>query len=282
MFLCPLCGKQNSIRYYHPETFDDDVEIFHNASHGRGRPFEKILGFSIEEFPELHEKLGIRAQRVSEFLSPQPMTDVRINELEKQIEEENKKRTIAEDQLEELDIEFLLYKVEGSLGAKNSDVHAAVDDLINRNRNLSESNRNMNSITQGHEALRLRLEQEKRNLATEKALMQTENTVLRENIGKWGEAYRSLEAQHQRQNTEHQTELTLERNLRIQLEDNLEELDVDVLIHRNRALEKERTVVLNFINNELPEKYDYYYDLEAAIAAFSQYYEDQIEEFSDE
>ena len=29
IFLCSVCGKQNSIEKYHLETFKDEIEIFH-------------------------------------------------------------------------------------------------------------------------------------------------------------------------------------------------------------------------------------------------------------
>ena len=196
MFLCPLCGKQNSIKYYHPETFDDDVEIFHNASHGRGKPFEKILGFSLEEFPELNEKLGNRAQRVSEFLNPQPMTDTSINELKKQLEEEIKKRIIAEEHLEELDLEFLLNKVEGSLGWKYTDVHTAVDELITTNRSLTSSNRFIESMKQTLESSCIKLELEKRDIESDNNRLKNENIRLKENFQKWVETHRNLESSY--------------------------------------------------------------------------------------
>jgi hypothetical protein len=44
LFLCPVYGKQCSIQYYHPESFDDDVEVFHNVGLGRGKGFKKISG----------------------------------------------------------------------------------------------------------------------------------------------------------------------------------------------------------------------------------------------
>jgi hypothetical protein len=80
-----------SIRYYHPESFDDDVEIFHNIGLGRGKGLEKILGYDLSDFPELHDKLEKRVRRISEFLSPQPEINTKINELEQELEEERRK-----------------------------------------------------------------------------------------------------------------------------------------------------------------------------------------------
>jgi flagellar biosynthesis GTPase FlhF len=304
MFLCPLCGKQSSIKLYHPETFEDDVEIFHNVGLGYRKGFEKILGFSLEEFPELRDQLGNRARRVSEFLSPLPMTDAKIVELEKQLDEEKKKRIEADEQYEELDLGFLLNKLGESLGWIYSDVHAAVDDLIAKNKSLSQSNQSLSLVNQNHESKRLKIEQEKRNIESEKNRLKDENNQLRENSQKWAEAYRNLEVRHKGQEAVHNNALTIEQNRRIQVVEYLEELDLEVLLQKiregtqfnftdlhagvdelirmNSELEDERKEVLEFINNVLPEEHDIYYDLEEAISALYQFYEDQVEEGSDE
>jgi len=99
MFNCPVCGKQNSIRFYHPETFDNDVTIFHKVGKGRGKGFEKILGFSLVEFPELRETLGNRVLRVSAFLNPQPEATTEIAELKLQLEIAEMKRIILQSRL---------------------------------------------------------------------------------------------------------------------------------------------------------------------------------------
>ena len=302
MFLCPLCGKQNSIKLYHPETFEDDVEIFHNVGLGYRKGFEKILGFSLDEFPELREKLGNRSKRVSAFLNPQQV-DKAIAELEQQLIQENTKRIEAEEQLEELDLEILIQKLGRLLGRRPTDIHMAVDEVIVRNNRLSQSNQTFVSVNQNLEATRQRLEQEKMILGSEKNRFQSENISLRDNIQKWAEAYQQLETKNKSQQVALNNTLTLERNRRIRLEEYLEELDLDTLLIKIQngtgvgftdlhvgvdeligminALENERTYVLNFINDELPEEYKLYDNLDEAVSAMYAYYEDYIEELSD-
>lgn len=302
MFLCPLCGKQNSIKLYHPETFEDDVEIFHNVGLGYRKGFEKILGFSLDEFPELREKLGNRSKRVSAFLNPQQV-DKAIAELEQQLIQEKTKRIEAEEQLEELDLEILIQKLGRLLGRRPTDLHLAVDEVIVRNNRLSQSNQTFVSVNQNLEATRQRLEQEKMILGSEKNRFQSENISLRDNIQKWAEAYQQLETKNKSQQVALNNTLTLERNRRIRLEEYLEELDLDTLLIKIQngtgvgftdlhvgvdeligminALENERTYVLNFINDELPEEYKLYDNLDEAVSAMYAYYEDYIEELSD-
>ena len=90
MFLCPLCGKQNSIKNYHPENFDDDVEIFHNAGLGYRKGFKKILGFDLKAFPELNKQLQNRTITISGFLGLQKKTTDEIRRLENELKEERK------------------------------------------------------------------------------------------------------------------------------------------------------------------------------------------------
>ncbi len=302
MFLCPLCGKQNSIKLYHPETFEDDVEIFHNVGLGYRKGFEKILGFSLDEFPELREKLGNRSKRVSAFLNPQQV-DTAIAELEQQLIQEKTKRIEAEEQLEELDLEILIQKLGRPFGRSPSDLHLAVDNIVAWNKMLSESNQTFVSVNQNLEATRQGLEQEKMVLGSEKNRFQSENISLRDNIQKWAEAYQQLETKNKSQQVAPNNALTLERNRRIRLEEYLEELDLDTLLIKIQngtgvgftdlhagvdeligminALENERTYVLNFINDELPEEYKLYDNLDEAVSAMYAYYEDYIEELSD-
>jgi len=304
MFLCPSCGKQNSIRKYHPETFDDEVEVFHNHSLGRGKGFEKILGFSLDEFPELREKLGNRAKRVSAFLNPQQAPDSRIEALEQQVIHERTKRIEAEEHLEELDLEILLQKLGRHFGKRFSDLHRAVDDIIARNNMLRESNQNFVSVNQNLEVTKQRFEQEKIYLESEKNRFQSENISLRNTNQKWASAYQQLETNYKNQKVVSNNAYTLERNRRIQLEEYLEELDIEVLLQKiqngtqidytdlhagvdelirmNRSLGIEYAGVLESVNNVLPEEYDLFYNLGDAMEALYQYYEDQIEELSDE
>ncbi len=299
MFLCPLCGKQVSIRYFQPEIFDDEVEIFHNASLGYRKGFEKILGFDLAEFPELREKLENRIHHISEFLEL-PETQDKIHELEKKYENEKRKRITAEDELEEQDIELLLKKINQILDGDYTSVHSAADELISRAQSINSSNKNLRSINQGLQSKCTRLEQANKNLSSEINQLKNENKNLGDTIKQWDRAYRDLETQKNQKISEYSNALSSERNRRTALEEELEEQDLDLLLALvNNEIENEHTNLhsainelihdcnsyeieirraLDFINDTLPEEYDLYDDLGDALDAFYQYYEDSLEE----
>ena len=47
MFLCPLCGKQSSVRLYDPTKFDPDIYAIQKVGLGRGRGFKVTDQYSI-------------------------------------------------------------------------------------------------------------------------------------------------------------------------------------------------------------------------------------------
>ena len=47
LFICPICGKQNSIRLYDPTEFDLDITAIQKVGLGRGKGFKVIDTFSI-------------------------------------------------------------------------------------------------------------------------------------------------------------------------------------------------------------------------------------------
>ena len=64
LWICPLCGKQVSIRYYDPSDFDDDIMIIQLRGLGRGRGFEVVSEHSLFE-DEDTELLDIISDRVA-------------------------------------------------------------------------------------------------------------------------------------------------------------------------------------------------------------------------
>jgi hypothetical protein len=304
MFLCPLCGKQNSIGKFHPETFDDDVEIFHNASLGYRKGFEKIMGFDLSDFPELREILGNRIIRIAEFLELPQETDSRIKELEQKLETEKAMRIKAEEELEEQDLDLLLHKVNSTLGQEYTWLHSAVDELILRAVSINKSNQKLISENKNIQYRFNERVKAHTHLVYERDRLNNENNDLRAYNNQWSKAYRDLETQKKDEIKKLNQSLTTERNRREALADELEELDLDILLRRvNNKLEKQHTKLhsainelihkfnsskreienaLEFINKVLPDEYDEFYDLDEALEALYQYYEDQIEELSDE
>ena len=302
MFLCPLCGKQNSIKNYHSETFDDDVEIFHNASLGYRKGFEKILGFDLDEFPELRAKILNRIDRIAEFLEHAPFN--KIEELEQQYIEERNRRISAEEEIVELDLDYLLIKLNRALGERFFGLHSAVDELISREESINRSNQNLRLENQNLQSRYTQLAQANQNLVDANQRFQKENKDLRETIQQWSTAYKNLETQNNNTISKYANELNREKTRSIALEEELEELDLDLLlnlvndelgkkhtyiyaaitelIHDYHLCENEIEGALGFINDVLPEVYDLYDDLDEALEALYQYYTDQIEELSDD
>lgn len=68
-YRCPVCGKHSSIRTYDPEGFDDQVDLISYTGLGRGRGFSNEVVGSIDDDPELKEKMLNRVREVQLFLS---------------------------------------------------------------------------------------------------------------------------------------------------------------------------------------------------------------------
>jgi hypothetical protein len=64
LWICPLCGKQVSIKYYDPSDFDDDIMIIQLRGLGRGRGFEVVSEHSLFEDKDT-ELLDLISDRVA-------------------------------------------------------------------------------------------------------------------------------------------------------------------------------------------------------------------------
>ena len=64
LWICPLCGKQVSIRYYDPSDFNDDIMIIQLRGLGRGRGFEVVSEHSLFEDKDT-ELLDLISDRVA-------------------------------------------------------------------------------------------------------------------------------------------------------------------------------------------------------------------------
>lgn len=67
MLLCPLCGKQNSLRYFDPVGFDNDVLVIEKRSLGRAKGFEETARYSI--IGTNHPAINQLRNRVIELVS---------------------------------------------------------------------------------------------------------------------------------------------------------------------------------------------------------------------
>ena len=111
LFICPICGKQNSINHYDPSNFEDDIMIILKRGLGRGKGFEIVERYSLLDGsdPELLDLISDRVAVLYDMLyedveddeaEEEPPVDLEdedesISELEKEL------RLIEEDEDDE-------------------------------------------------------------------------------------------------------------------------------------------------------------------------------------
>ncbi len=88
---CPLCGKQNSIRYYDPTDYVDDIRIIVKRSLGYARGFEEDEEYSLLDGsdPDLLELISDRIAIIYDMLYEDVEDDEAEGELEDDEEEED-------------------------------------------------------------------------------------------------------------------------------------------------------------------------------------------------
>ena len=64
LWICPVCGKQNSIMHYDPTDFDDDIRIILKRGLGRGMGFDVVDEYSLLDGSD-PELLALISDRVS-------------------------------------------------------------------------------------------------------------------------------------------------------------------------------------------------------------------------
>lgn len=84
MLKCPLCGKQNSIRYYDPTEFVDDIIIILKRGLGRGKGWEDVEEYSLLDGsdPELLDLISDRVAVLYDMLYEDSEDDEAEDELE--------------------------------------------------------------------------------------------------------------------------------------------------------------------------------------------------------
>jgi hypothetical protein len=61
-FICPLCGKFVSVRFYDPSGFEDDILLVQVRGLGRGKGVEIVETYSLLEGGYLHTYKGNSVQ----------------------------------------------------------------------------------------------------------------------------------------------------------------------------------------------------------------------------
>lgn len=70
LWVCPVCGKQNSILHYDPTNFVDDIMIILLRGLGKGRGFEEVERYSLLDGsdPDLLELISDRVAVLYDLL----------------------------------------------------------------------------------------------------------------------------------------------------------------------------------------------------------------------
>lgn len=64
LWICPLCGKQNSLRYYDPSDFEDDITVIVLRGLGKGMGFDVVEEYGMLE-GDHPDVLGLISDRVA-------------------------------------------------------------------------------------------------------------------------------------------------------------------------------------------------------------------------
>ena len=114
LWICPICGKHNSIKHYDPTNFEDDILIIVLRGLGKGGGFEEVERYSLLDGsdPELLELISDRVAVVYDLLYEDEEDD------EAEAEEEE----VDFESLSDLDKEILLAeREEAEARARNVD-----------------------------------------------------------------------------------------------------------------------------------------------------------------
>ncbi len=101
LWICPICGKQVSIRHYDPTDFEDDISIILKRGLGRGMGFEVVDRYSLLDGsdPDLLNLISDRIAIIYDLLYEDEENNINnkelfeieddedINELEEEVSE---------------------------------------------------------------------------------------------------------------------------------------------------------------------------------------------------
>ena len=101
LWICPICGKQVSIRHYDPTDFEDDISIILKRGLGQGMGFEVVDRYSLLDGsdPDLLNLISDRIAIIYDLLYEDEENNINnkelfeieddedINELEEEVSE---------------------------------------------------------------------------------------------------------------------------------------------------------------------------------------------------
>ena len=93
MLSCPLCGKQNSLRYFSPENLSkEDIQAVEIRGLGRARGFEVVGRPSILDDEALMARIAKRCSTILKIIEGESPKDVDAEELQNLIDEYEQER----------------------------------------------------------------------------------------------------------------------------------------------------------------------------------------------
>ena len=122
LWICPLCGKQNSTRYYDPTDFVNDILMIRKRGLGKGKGFEETERYSLLDGsdPELLELISDRVAVLYDLL---------FEDVEDDDESEDEEEEVDFESLSELDKELLLAEREDAEDDDEDDDDEAEDEV---------------------------------------------------------------------------------------------------------------------------------------------------------
>ena len=128
LWICPTCGKQNSILHYDPTNFVDDIIIIRLRGLGKGKGFDEIERYSLLDGsdPELLDLISDRVAVIYDMLQAEP--DEADHSVDHEDEEEEDE--VDFESLSELDKQIFLAEQEEEDEEEDEDINDLDEEII--------------------------------------------------------------------------------------------------------------------------------------------------------
>jgi len=114
LWICPTCGKQNSILHYDPTNFVDDIIIIRLRGLGKGKGFEEVERYSLLDGsdPELLDLISDRVAVLYDMLYEDVKDDEAEADHSVDLEDEEEEEEVDFESLSELEKELRIGEME--------------------------------------------------------------------------------------------------------------------------------------------------------------------------
>jgi soluble cytochrome b562 len=118
MLSCPLCGKQNSLRYFNPEALSqNDIQAIELRGLGRGKAWEIVGRPSVLDDKELTSRIAARCRTILKIIGEEVTGEAEANDFEEAIEELQDEKAVLQGEVDsyEEEMDSLLTDITKSL-----------------------------------------------------------------------------------------------------------------------------------------------------------------------